>query len=61
MGNYESLKTGARVEVEVIGDDYQSAFLAADDLLKRALAADLENAGEITDVRNSYILTWAAE
>lgn len=58
MGNYESLATDASVtldsETEV--PKGRDPFEYAEELLSAALAADLEEAGRLTDVRTSFIL-----
>lgn len=60
MGNYESLRTEATVELDLEGMTKipQSAYDKADELLAAALASDLKEAGKLTDVTDSYILSW---
>lgn len=65
MGNYESLATEASVTVDT--DNYpvslwpekgreENVFDFVESLLDKALAADLEEAGRLTDVRTSFVL-----
>lgn len=54
MGNYESLKTGASVQYDT--EQYTSADI--DVKLDALLAPDLKDAAEITQVHDSYVLTW---
>jgi len=61
MGNYESLKIGATVEITddwTTQGDYEAAVVAADKALAEALAADIAEARELTNVKDSYILSW---
>jgi hypothetical protein len=58
MGNYESLRTSASIELEVEPKDVPDVYQTMDAELDRMLAADLKEASGLTDVRNSYILTW---
>lgn len=59
MGNYESFRTSATVEVDAPG------ILEAEDLaetqLDAALEKDLKSAANLSDVRNTYVLTWNKE
>ena len=64
MGNYESFRTEASVEVETdkiaveIGTDpVQEGFDYADRLLSSALSKDIAEAAEVTLTQNSFILT----
>lgn len=56
MGNYESFRTSATVEVDLFEID--QAEYEAEILLDAALKADLLEAASLSDVRNTYILTW---
>lgn len=79
MGNYESVKIGASIEVspsdipgltkdpttmtdeelvrgEVI--DFYKVSEYADKLLEEAIAKDIKEAGELTNTRDSFILSW---
>ena len=64
MGNYESYKSGASVELQVpegMGTDdetYASLFAKADAIIESSLKEDLEKAADISGVANTYILTW---
>ena len=59
MGNYESLKTGASVVLDFDdNEDLQELQGIADKMLDSALGTDIKEASELTDVRNSYILSW---
>jgi hypothetical protein len=59
MGNYESFVTEASVEVD--GFTIELANEKADILLDEALKKDLQDAANLSDVRNTYILTWNKE
>lgn len=59
MGNYESVKIGASVEIDPdeIGKDIDSqSFL--DDRLDQVLAEDIAEASALTNTRDSFILSW---
>lgn len=70
MGNYESLKLGAKVTLD--SKDYVPSldeakepqkvteFLidSAEGILQQALAADMTEAGALTHTDNSFVLTW---
>jgi hypothetical protein len=64
LGGYESFASEATVEVPVynenssLKDAYTEAALSADHLLDRVMEADLKEAAKLTDVRNSFVLTW---
>jgi hypothetical protein len=59
MGNYESFRTSATVEIESY--DIETAEGKAEILLDAALKDDLQSAANLSDVRNTYILTWNKE
>lgn len=64
MGNYESFRTSATVEVDYYGEDNPSVMLAnrvAEEQLDAALKNDLASAASLSDVRNTYVLTWNKE
>lgn len=63
MGNYESLKISASVTVDtaelvipIDQDNHVRDFLEAK--LSELLANDLAEAGALTNVKDSYILSW---
>ena len=60
MGNYESLRTSASIEFNLddANQSLEDAVPLLDSMLDKALAADLKEAAVLTDVRNSYVLTW---
>lgn len=65
MGNYESFRTEASLETDIpvsalyADDSIKRDYLdAVDAELDKILRADLEDAASLTDVKNSYILTW---
>jgi hypothetical protein len=66
MGNYESFRTEATVEIDVkpadsgrhtIEDEYAGANEIAESILAKALAKDIAEAAEVTLTQNSFILT----
>jgi len=64
MGNYESFRTEATVEVDTdqlaIEEGTSPAdagFEYADELLTKALAKDLKEAAEVTNIKDSFVLT----
>lgn len=65
MGNYESFKTEATVELEVVehsdpkieAQRHEEGFAKAEQLLTLALRKDLSEAAEVTLTQNSFILT----
>lgn len=59
MGNYESFRTSATVEV--IEETLVEAERKAELFLDVALKDDLQSAASLSDVRNTYILTWNKE
>lgn len=58
MGNYESLKIGATVEVENTGEDLISLIPKLDAELSALLADEVREAIELTNTPDSYILSW---
>lgn len=71
MGNYESLRIGASVDIEVADESstqllgqsvsdiaFKDACAKADDLLDQALATDLQEAQKLTYVKDSFSLSW---
>lgn len=59
MGNYESVKIGASVEIdpdEIDKDIDSQSFL--DDRLGTILAEDIAEASALTNTRDSFILSW---
>lgn len=63
MGNYESFTSSASIEVDLETfaseeNPYTAAAKFADEKLDAILASDLKEAKELTDVRNSYVLSW---
>lgn len=61
MGNFESYRPEFSLEMEVEGEDpnaVQLAFDLAQGHVDKAAYHDLEEAASISDVRNTYILTW---
>jgi hypothetical protein len=60
MGNYESFRTSATVEVEI-----ESNVLTANDkanrMLDQSLADDLKSAAKLSNVKDTYVLTWNEE
>lgn len=61
MGNYESLRTEATVEMTVGPEnpgDMDKFYKAMDIMLEKALARDLKESGALTNVEDSYILSW---
>ena len=70
MGNYESLKISASVTVDtdtiivpgLMGEDelidFYNKFI--DDKLTEVLAGDVNEARALTNVKDSYILSWKA-
>lgn len=61
MGNYESVKIGASVELdsEKHTTTYSSDLnVEADCVLDAAIRKDLEEAAELTETRNSFVLAW---
>lgn len=68
MGNYESCKIGASVTVDtekLSPEDYaqykvSDAFNLAEVLLDEALASDLNEAKELTNTKDSFVLSWKA-
>lgn len=59
MGNYESVKIGASVEIdpdEVDRDVDPRAFI--EDKLDQLMEADVKEASELTSTRDSFILSW---
>lgn len=66
MGNYESMKIGARVTVEPKDMAHPSANFAdlndfADKLLGDALAKDVKEVSDLTHTRDSFVLSWRKE
>lgn len=57
MGNYESFKVGGSVQA----DSEEEGYEGLDRILKEMLKPDLVRAAEISDVKNTYILTWLEE
>ena len=63
MGNYESFRTEATVElddIENLGPDepaMQAANEKAERMLSQALAKDIAEAAEVTLTQNSFVLT----
>lgn len=55
MGNYESVKIGGSVQA----DDSEGRSL--DKELRDMLKPDLVKAAQISDVKNTYVLTWLEE
>jgi hypothetical protein len=64
MGNYESVKIGARVTLdpeefpELQGATLEASHAKADELLDDMLAADVKEVSELTATRDSFILSW---
>lgn len=67
MGNYESCKIGATVSVDtdtmavpadsdLVGYDYAKQF--ADEKLADLLAADLEEAADLSNTKDTFIRSW---
>lgn len=61
MGNYESFRSSATVELEDPATLFDMTTARADQLLDEAIEKDLKEAANLTDVRNSFILTWNKE
>jgi hypothetical protein len=63
LGNYESFATEATVsDISFeFASEFDAANKKAEHLLDIALKADLEKAGEISSVANTYVLTWLEE
>lgn len=62
MGNYESFRTSATIETSYdFESQLQDAELRAEQLLDEALKNDLLEAAKLSDVRNTYVLTWNEE
>jgi len=71
MGNYESMKTGAKVSVDTDSAEFKVLVATYPDLsnsndilealLDAALKQDLTELGELTHTNNSFILTWNDE
>lgn len=59
LGNYESFRTSCSVEVEAT--NLTAANLLAEEYLDAALKNDLLEAASLSDVRNTYVLTWNKE
>jgi len=66
MGNYESFRTEATVEIDVnpsepgqvaLQNEYMGANEIAEKILALALAKDIAEAAEVTLTQNSFILT----
>jgi len=57
MGNYESVKIGGSVQADSAEEGYEGL----DRILREMLLPDLKRAAEISDVPNTYILTWLEE
>lgn len=68
MGNYESYAVEVEAELPVretyddagrIHDNsYREAFQRAHDTVDEAVYKDIEEAAKVSDVRNTYVLTW---
>lgn len=63
MGNYESVKIGASVELnsaEYGNADVGEKWLSeeADKLLEQVMAEDIAEASALTNTRDSFILSW---
>lgn len=58
MGNYESYATEVSVELPVETGDYLEAIMEAERVVNRSLMDDVKEAASISDVRNTYVLTW---
>jgi len=58
LGNYESFRTSASVEDTVTPELFDESITKADKLLDQALKNDLLEAAELSDVKNTYVLTW---
>ena len=66
MGNYESLRTSATIQLDTSTLDHRpdendlvaAAVPICDAHLDRLLENDLREAASLTDVHNSYVLTW---
>jgi hypothetical protein len=64
MGNYESAKIGAAVELDTkeLGQvTDKDVYDLADRILEEALASDIKEAGELTGTRDSFILSWGVK
>jgi hypothetical protein len=57
MGNYESVKIGGSVQA----DSEEEGYEGLKKTLREMLKPDLVRAGQISDVKNTYILTWLEE
>lgn len=57
MGNYESVKIGGSVQA----DDSEEGYEGLKRILREMLKPDLVRAAQISDVKNTYILTWLEE
>lgn len=61
MGNYESNKFGRTIEVDPEQDlgttDLSAANIKLSTMIDEMLEKELREAADLTDVRNSYILT----
>jgi hypothetical protein len=61
MGNYESYSPEFSVELQAKSNgiaDIKEAFSTAHAYVDQAAYKDLEEAARVSDVRNTYILTW---
>ncbi len=63
MGNYESHGESMTVAIdtEQEGLDFKAALSACEERLREGLRDTLKRAAKISDVRNTYILTWLEE
>ena len=63
LGQYESLRLSASIEVE-FDERFETMvdkYTDLDAMLDNAMRNDLKEAEKLTDVRNSYVITWNAE
>lgn len=65
MGNYESLKISATVTVDSADPKFQDMPTGqvnefCEEILTNMLTQDIEEARALTNVRDSYILSWKA-
>lgn len=62
MGNYESFRTSATVELyDPMITHITDLEQEAEKILDEALKQDLLDAARLSDVRNTYVLTWNEE
>lgn len=64
MGNYESYATEVSVDIPLddpnpgLEREYLEALEMADRIINASLIEEVEEAARVSDVRNTYVLTW---